>query len=103
PRAMSALTDALVAAFADAVAAVDLAGAVADAVPGGAWPRRARVIAVGKAAPAMLEGALARLGERAAAAMLVVPDGLDVGALADDPRLARGGVWRAPHPLPDAR
>ena len=86
-------------AFEKALASVDLADRVHDALP--AVPPvagRVRVLAVGKAAPRMLAGALARWGPRIDRALVVVPDGTPVRF--DERRVE---LLRAAHPLPDAR
>lgn len=67
--------------------------------PRGGLP--ARVIAIGKAAPAMAAGALGRWGRAIERCMVVAPDGTDVSALA--PYGAAVEVLRAAHPLPDGR
>ncbi len=86
-------------AFADAVAAIDVAARVRDVLASLASPAHGavRIVAVGKAAPAMMRGALARFPD-AALALVVAPDGVDCGRLP-----AHVEVHRAAHPLPDAR
>jgi hydroxypyruvate reductase len=94
---MTALARTLEAAFARALAAIDLEARTRDAmatrVPRDA---RVRVLAIGKAAPAMARGALDALGARVVDALVVVPDGVDVAGV-------DATVVRAGHPLPDAR
>jgi hydroxypyruvate reductase len=95
----TALRGALAAAFARAVASIDVEARVAAAMP--RVPRGVRagaVVAVGKAAPAMARGALSVAGEWCARALVVAPDGTEAG-LAD----GRAELLRAAHPDPDAR
>jgi glycerate 2-kinase len=93
------LREAVVGSLVGALARMDVAARVRDALPA-APPARARVriIAAGKAAPRMAWGALQRWPYRIERVLLVVPDGLDVGI--ND---ARVEVMRAPHPIPDPR
>jgi glycerate 2-kinase len=87
------------AAFARALAAVDLEARVRRAMP--RVPPRVRsaaVVAIGKAAPAMARGALAVAADRFAHVLVVAPDGVDArfeGASVE--------VLRAAHPHPDRR
>lgn len=92
--------------FADALAELDVAQrahAALSARP--ALP--ARVIAVGKAAPAMAAGVMARWGQSIERCLVVAPDGTDARVL--EQAADRAGmrdrlvVMRAGHPLPDAR
>lgn len=55
------------------------------------------VIAVGKAAPAMAQGALEVLGEQFASGLIVTKIGYEGSATKADPRLS---VWSAEHPWP---
>ncbi|HWL89186.1 MAG TPA: glycerate-2-kinase family protein, partial [Polyangiaceae bacterium] len=104
----------LTAAFLEAVGALDFAGAVREGVASsllappddagrigvgeGATAPEARVlaIAIGKAAPQMMQGALEALGERIARTVIVCPDGTPVTFDADE-------ILRAGHPFPDER
>lgn len=63
-------------------------------------PRRVSVVAIGKAAPSMAIGALARWDDAIADVLVVTTDGTDVSAVARDPRVE---VLFAAHPLPDRR
>ncbi len=86
-------------AFARAVVQFDLAKRVRDALP----PRppagaRVRLVAAGKAAPAMARGAFEAWSTRIEHALVVIPDGTP--AELEDPRAE---VLRASHPLPDVR
>jgi glycerate 2-kinase len=58
------------------------------------------VIAIGKAAPAMTEGALARWGDAIHEALVVTTDDTDISPLAGDPRVE---ILRGSHPIPDRR
>ncbi|OJY29254.1 MAG: hypothetical protein BGO98_43535 [Myxococcales bacterium 68-20] len=58
------------------------------------------IIAIGKAAPAMATGALARWGDAVADVLVVTSDGVDASSIARD---ARALVLRAAHPVPDRR
>ena len=78
-----------------ALASIDLRARLRAALIG-RTPRR--VLAVGKAASAMLEGALAACTDSIQAALVVLPD--DAPAPRDDARIR---VMRASHPLPTAR
>ncbi|MEA2751669.1 MAG: glycerate 2-kinase, partial [Myxococcales bacterium] len=66
-----------------------------------------RIVAIGKAAPAMAAGAMARLGDMIERVLVVTSDGTDVAALHTAAKRAgiadRVAVMRAAHPLPDAR
>jgi len=94
-------------AFRVALRELELASRVELALPRVTRGRRFRVIAVGKAAPSMAAGAIARLGASIERCLVVAPD----GAPTADPVAAarRAGiadrltVLRASHPLPDAR
>jgi glycerate 2-kinase len=86
-------------AFVLAVERFDLAARVVRALPRLPPPRaRVRVLAVGKAAPAMVRGALLAWSARIERALVVVPEGTPCDL--DD---ARVEVVRAGHPLPDVR
>lgn len=88
--------DELVSALARAIASIGLRARVRDALAN--HPRRkTRVLAIGKAAGAMTEGALDVLGGVLHDALVIVPDGAPVPA---DPRMR---VLRGSHPLPDER
>lgn len=67
----------------------------------------ARVVAVGKAAPAMAAGAIDRWGQAIEHCLVVAPDDTDLTALKRAAARARLSdrlvVMRAGHPLPDAR
>jgi hydroxypyruvate reductase len=96
-------------AFARALRELDPAARVEDAIPR-AWSTGAapvRVIAIGKAAPAMAAGAFRRLGDRIERCLVITSDGTDDRELhvATDRAhaAARANVLRAGHPLPDAR
>jgi glycerate 2-kinase len=93
----------LLTAFQAAVRGVDLASLVTDILAADA-PREAshvRVIAIGKAAPAMAEGALAAYGPAIEELLLIAPDGTPCASrVMADPRVT---VLRAAHPLPDDR
>lgn len=85
--------------FTRALAAVDLESRVHDALPARP-PRRTRttVIAIGKAAPSMAAGAIARWPTYVDRALVIAPD--------DTPcriRDAEVEIMRASHPLPDER
>src|SRR5262245_56601412 len=80
----------------EAIAAVDPRGATRAAVAA-AGIARARVLAVGKAAGAMADGAADALREVLPGSVATLPDG------ATAPRDARVEVRRASHPLPDER
>ena len=94
--------------FADALGELDLAVLTIEALPRA--PRvgvPARVIAIGKAAPAMAAGAVERWGSAVESCLVVAPDGTDVEALRRFASRSRTSdrltVLRAGHPLPDAR
>ena len=96
------LRETLRAAFLEALQSLDFAGAVRDAiadVPAELARERVFAIAIGKAAPAMMQGALASWGARIERAIVVCPDQTPC-PLDEDARLE---VLRAGHPLPDAR
>jgi len=91
--------DVVLSAFVRAVERFDLGARVARALPPRPPARaRVRVVAVGKAAPAMALGALSAWSTRIEHTLVVVPDGTacDVGD-------ARVELLRASHPLPDVR
>lgn len=92
------LVDTLARVFRAALASLDPARLVHDALPP-LPPRRARVvvIAAGKAAAAMAQGALARWPERVDRALVVGPDPISTWA---DPRVR---ALAAAHPIPDER
>jgi glycerate 2-kinase len=82
-----------------AVHGFDLEARVGEALPPRPPSRaRVRVLAVGKAAPAMARGVLRVWSSRVERVLLVAPDGTKV-----DEGDARVDVVRAGHPLPDAR
>jgi glycerate 2-kinase len=85
--------------FQATVTSTDVATRVHDALP----PRPPRalsasIIAMGKAAPAMVAGALERWGPFVEKVLIVTADGVPCGLT--DPRIE---LLRAPHPLPDKR
>lgn len=89
-----------------ALGELDLAECVEAALdPAAGGP--ARVVAIGKAAPAMAAGAIARWGSAIERCLVVAPDATSVVALhraAERAGIAgRLRVLRAAHPLPDAR
>jgi len=84
----------LAAAFAEAIAAFDLAARVREGVRG--VREDAGVLAIGKAAPAMMRGALDALAR--ARGLVIAPDGTPC-----DLDASRVEVLRAAHPVPDAR
>lgn len=89
----------VVAAFRRAVEGFDLATLVARALPPRPPTRaRVRVLAVGKAAPAMARGALSAWSARIDHTLIVLPDGTPC-----EEGDARVELLRAGHPLPDAR
>ncbi len=91
--------NAIARAIASTLAAVDLAGRVRNALPPRPPPRaRVRVIAAGKAAPAMVRGALERWPECIERVLVVLPDATPCELVGD-----RIEVVRAAHPLPDSR
>jgi len=81
----------------DALASIDLRGRVAEALAGRSGAPFRRVVAVGKAATAMVEGAL-DASPSIRAALVVLPDGAPPPR--SDDRLL---ILRASHPLPDER
>lgn len=93
--------------FRAALRELDLTARVEAALPRA--PRRVpvRVIAMGKAAPAMAAGAIARLGRAIEQCLVVAPDRTDLAGLRAAARRAglqeRLVVMRAAHPLPDVR
>jgi glycerate 2-kinase len=108
PRGVRAVGRAeILRAFRVALRELDLASRVEVALPRARAGLPVRVIAIGKAAPAMAAGAIARLGRSIVRCLVVAPDGTPVGKLATAARRARLGgsltVLRASHPLPDAR
>ncbi|MEP7125539.1 MAG: DUF4147 domain-containing protein [Byssovorax sp.] len=92
------LVDTLARVFRAALASLDPARLVHDALPP-LPPRRARVvvIAAGKAAAAMAQGALARWPDRVDRVLVVGPDPISTWA---DPRVR---ALAAAHPIPDER
>src|SRR5262250_1448536 len=93
------LRELLVEAYRSGIGSIDVAARLHDALP----PRPLRalsasVIAVGKAAPAMAQGALDRWGPFLERVLVVAPDGVPFKL--DDPRVE---LVRAAHPLPDER
>jgi hydroxypyruvate reductase len=96
----AALRRELRAAFAAALAAVDLEERVVRVLPGMVRDepgRRVSVVAIGKAAPVMMRGALSVLGDRVDHALLVAPEGVAVDV---DRRVE---IRRTAHPYPDRR
>lgn len=93
--------------FAKAMRELDPASRVERALPVASRVLPARVIAIGKAAPAMAEGAIARWGEAIERCLVVAPDATDTRAVrraAERAGIAeRVVVMRAAHPFPDAR
>lgn len=89
----------LEAAFRRALARMHLAERVCVALPARA-PKRAVVIAMGKAAPAMTRGALDRWAGAIERALVVTTDGTDASSVEGEPAV---DILRAGHPLPDAR
>jgi hydroxypyruvate reductase len=93
--------------FAKAMQELDPAARVGQALPAASRVVPARVVAIGKAAPAMAEGAVARWGEAIERCLVVAPDATDTRALrraAERAGIAqRLVVMHAAHPLPDAR
>ncbi len=89
-------------AFRDALAAVDVEARVRASVPR-VVPRssRVRIVAVGKAAPAMARGAIEALGDRVESALVIIPDRTPIERLRG--LGARVEILRASHPLPDER
>ncbi len=85
---------------------LDLAARVSEAL-GPAPTMPARVVAIGKAAPAMAAGAIAQWGLAIERCLVVAPDDTDLAALRRAASRARVEdrlvVMRAAHPLPDAR
>jgi glycerate 2-kinase len=94
-------------AFEQALASIDLRRLGHDALPPLPPTRaRVRVVAIGKAAPAMAAGALQRWAQRIERTLVVLPDGTSAGPLerADGTAaLERAVLLRAAHPLPDER
>lgn len=92
----------LVEAFFAGCAAMDPEALVLSALPSRP-PRnaRVRVIAAGKAAPAMARGALRRWPDEIADALVVTVEGADRGAAGQG--AGRTTLLAAGHPLPDAR
>jgi hydroxypyruvate reductase len=92
--------------FEEALGELDLAQRVHDALPA-RLARPARVVAIGKAAPAMAAGALSRWGDAIERCLVVAPDDTDLATLNEAAARAdvrdRLVVMRAAHPLPDAR
>jgi glycerate 2-kinase len=94
----AALADTLARIFRAALASLDPARLVHEALPP-LPPRNARVviIAAGKAAAAMAQGALTRWPDRVDRVLVVGPDPLEISA---DPRVR---TLAASHPIPDER
>lgn len=100
------MNGALSALRADVIAA--LSAALSDLIPSRLVERalpplppkraRVRVVAAGKAAGSMVEGALSRWGERIEDALVVMTEGA-----AESAPWRRARVVRAAHPIPDAR
>ncbi len=94
-------------AFRAALRELDVASRVEQALPRAWRGRTVRVIAVGKAAPAMAAGAITRLGSAIEHCLVVAPD--ETPAFETEAAARRAGmaerliVLRASHPLPDAR
>jgi glycerate 2-kinase len=96
-------------AFARALRELSPARCVAEALPRSLLRSTVpiRIVAIGKAAPAMAAGALRRLGSAVERCLVVTTDGTDVAAL--EAVTAKSGiadrveVMHAAHPLPDAR
>ena len=94
-------------AFRVALGELEVASRVEQALPRAWRGRTVRVIAVGKVAPAMAAGAIARLGSAIEQCLVVAPDGTPV--VETEAAAGRAGiaerltVVRASHPLPDAR
>lgn len=86
--------------FRTALAAVDGRRRVRAALAGGGAGGPVRVVAVGKAAPAMMLGALDALGDRIACGLVVAPDGTIPGELGAHRVIE---CLEAGHPRPDAR
>jgi hydroxypyruvate reductase len=93
--------------FRAALRELDLAARVEAALPSAPHSRPVRIIAIGKAAPAMAAGAIARMGSAIERCLVVAPDDTPVAGLRTAARragiAARVTVLRASHPLPDAR
>jgi glycerate 2-kinase len=93
------LRERLASAVRRAIGKIDLSARVRDALP--EFPREAdsvALIAIGKAAPAMAAGVLARWSAYVEETLIVAPDGTPCAL--DGPRVE---ILRAGHPLPDAR
>lgn len=88
----------LLEAYAAGLAAVDGRTLVFDALADCRWPRLS-VLAAGKAAPAMMRGALDRLGGRIVEALVVTTERNTDRAL----KLPRVQQLESSHPVPDAR
>jgi len=82
-----------------AIAAIDLEARVRESLREVSWNAPARVVAVGKAAPAMTRGALS-VAPDDVHAVVVTADGTDARGLDRDPRVR---LLRAAHPIPDPR
>ena len=94
PRALDRLVQA-------ALGDLDLRARVRGALLRARLREPVRMVAVGKAAPAMARGALDALGGAVTRALVVTSDDADLGLLAGGPSSLE--VLRAAHPLPDAR
>jgi hydroxypyruvate reductase len=101
------MSAALARVFRTALRELDLASRVEAALPRPSRRASVRVIAIGKAAPAMATGAIARLGGAIEQCLVVAPDGTPLVALLRAAKRVgiedRLVVMRASHPLPDAR
>jgi glycerate 2-kinase len=83
-----------------ALEAVDGKNVVAEALGGVRLPPQCPVLAVGKAAPAMLAGAVQALGDRIGPALCISrPDSARPG----EPGIAKARVLAGDHPVPGAR
>lgn len=91
-----------------ALGELDLAARVEEALdPADKESPQARVVAIGKAAPAMAAGAIARWGAQIEQCLVIAPDGTALSAARKAASRAGIGdrlvVLRAAHPVPDAR
>jgi len=95
---VSALAERLRGALRGALASFDVAALVRDALPPSPpSPGRTRVVAIGKAAPAMARGAIARWGGGVERLLVVAPRGLACDLAGPNVEVAF-----ASHPVPDA-
>jgi glycerate-2-kinase len=93
--------DALAAAFTRAIGSFDLGRRVADALAAIEPIAGTRIVAIGKAAPAMAAAAMRVYDAHIDRALVIAPDGTPSTLPAlDDPRLT---LLRGSHPIPDAR